>query len=82
MSDTPRKPGLEEPETEYLDDERPLTDAERDAWIERNKDALNASIEKAHQEYLRGECRSLDEVMAEIEARAAERERRRKASPK
>ena len=85
MSDKPQPPkkGLEEPEAAYLHDEddTPPEDAAYDAWIERNKDAINASVEKAHQEYLRGECRSLDEVMADIMARAAERIRKRKASP-
>ncbi|MEJ0025861.1 MAG: hypothetical protein WDN01_07530 [Rhizomicrobium sp.] len=53
---------------------RPPTEqetAELDAWIERNKDALNASIRRAREDFARGESYTLEDVMAEI------RERRR-----
>ncbi len=53
---------------------RPPTEqetAELDAWIDRNKDALNASIRRAREDFARGESYTLEDVMAEI------RERRR-----
>jgi len=47
--------------------------ADVDAWIERNKDALNASIEEAHAQFERGEYSTLGEVMARIRARRLSR---------
>ncbi len=40
-----------------------------DAYIERNKDAINVSIDKAHAEFERGEYLTLDQVKANIDAR-------------
>jgi predicted transcriptional regulator len=37
-----------------------------DAYLKRNKDALNASIERAHAEFERGEYFTLDQVMADV----------------
>lgn len=48
-------------------------DAAVDAYVARNKDALNASIKKAHAEFERGEHFTLDQVSADI---AAQRQRR------
>lgn len=67
MTKKPPKKGLSEPEAEYRHDEG-LTEAEWDAWGERNKEALNASIEKARQEYLRGEYYTIEETMARVRA--------------
>jgi len=45
-----------------------------DSFLERNKDALNASIEKAHAEFERGTFFTLDQAMADVRA---QRQRRR-----
>jgi predicted transcriptional regulator len=45
-----------------------------DAFIKRNKDALNASIEKARAQIMRGEYFTRDQVMADVKA---QRQRRR-----
>jgi hypothetical protein len=75
--------GLSEPEAAYRHrEEEGLTEAEWEAWEERNKEALVASLREAEAQIARGEGRPLDEVMAEMKARAAERVRRRKAQPK
>jgi hypothetical protein len=68
MTKKPPKKGLSESEAEYRHEDEAFTEAELDAWIERNKDALNASIEKAHQEYLRGEYYTIEETMARVMA--------------
>ncbi|HEX3672980.1 MAG TPA: hypothetical protein VHU87_01785 [Rhizomicrobium sp.] len=49
-------------------------EATLDTYLERNKDALNASIEKAHAEFANGEYFTLDQVMADV---GAQRQRRR-----
>ncbi len=70
--------GLSEPEAAYRHrEDEGLTEAERRAWEERNKDALIASFRKAREQIARGECRTLDEVMADIEARAKRRQARK-----
>jgi predicted transcriptional regulator len=46
-----------------------------DAYVERNKDALNASIRKARGQLARGEYLTHDQVMADLKA---QRQRRRK----
>ncbi len=43
-------------------------EAAMDAWIERNKDALNASIRKSRAEYEQGKYRTLDEVITAVKA--------------
>jgi hypothetical protein len=48
--------------------------AAMDAFLLRNKDALNASIEKAHAEFERGEYFTLEQVRANL---AAQRQHRR-----
>jgi hypothetical protein len=76
MSDKPEPPkkGLEEPEAEYVDDGREMTDAELEAWEERNKDALQASFDRAREAYARGEWYTWEEVKAELEAQAKRRQ--------
>jgi hypothetical protein len=49
-------------------------DAALDVYLQRNKQALNASIEKAHAEFERGEYFTLDQAVADV---AAQRQRRR-----
>jgi len=44
-------------------------EAALDAWIERNKDALNASIDKARAEFERGHYFTHEQVWAEVSAR-------------
>ncbi len=91
MTGKPRKPkkGLAEPETAYRHapaeedgHENYVPEDEMDAYLWRNRHAINASIREGREQFARGECRTLDEVMAEMKARAAERIRKRKASPK
>ncbi len=48
-------------------------DAAIDAYLKRNRAALNASIRKAKAEFERGEYLTLEQVMAEI---TAQRQRR------
>ena len=48
--------------------------AAMDAFLVRNKDTINASIEKDNAEFERGEYFTLDQVMADI---GAQRQRRR-----
>jgi len=77
MTKKPPKKGLSEPEAEYRHDEG-LTEAEWDAWGERNKDALQESFRLAREQIARGEGYTLEEVMAHLRARA-KRRRARKA---
>jgi predicted transcriptional regulator len=51
-------------------------EAALDTFLRRNKDAINASIEKAHEEFERGEYFTLDEVMADLKAQRAVRKRK------
>ena len=65
-----------------LDDEpiRAMTDEEEaqlDAWLLRNKDALNASIRKAREEFANGQFYTAEEVEATLEADAIRRSRKR-----
>jgi hypothetical protein len=68
MTKKPPKKGLSESEAEYRHEG--LTEAEWDAWGERNKEALNASLDEAEAEIERGECFSLEEVRAYLDAQA------------
>ena len=67
MTKKPPKKGLSESEAEYRHDEG-LTDAEWDAWGERNKEALQESFRKAREQFARGEGRTLDQVMRRVRA--------------
>ena len=67
MTKKPPKKGLSESEAEYRHDEG-LTDAEWDAWGERNKEALQESFRKAREQFARGEGRALDQVMRRVRA--------------
>ncbi|GEM_PF-5205801 len=67
MTKKPPKKGLSESEVEYRHDED-LTDAEWDAWGERNKEALQESFRKAREQLARGEGRTLDQVMRRVRA--------------
>jgi antitoxin ParD1/3/4 len=60
---------------EDLESRDPVADeAAVDAWVKRNKGALNESIRQADEEFARGEYYTLDEVMAELKARRAARQ--------
>lgn len=48
-------------------------DAFVDAYVERNKDALNASIRKARAQIARGEYFTRDQVMADLKAQRQRR---------
>ena len=67
MTKKPPKKGLSESEAEYRHDEG-LTEAEWDAWGERNKEALQESFRKARAQLARGEGRTLDQVMRRVRA--------------
>jgi hypothetical protein len=45
-----------------------LTEAEWDAWGERNKEALQESFRKAKEQYERGEYYTLEETIARAKA--------------
>ena len=74
---------IEAPEDELSDEEfmrlhgiKPLTpeeEAAEDAWIKRNKDALNASIREAREQFALGEYYTLEEVEAHLDADRLER---------
>jgi hypothetical protein len=66
---------MSEPEAAFRHDDAGLTDAEWDAWGERNKEALQESFDKARADYARGHYHTLDEVMAELEQRAKLRQK-------
>ena len=68
MSDKPRKPGLEESEAPYKPEEEYVPEDEFDAYLWRNRHAINASARKAREEYARGEYHTIDEVMARVMA--------------
>src|ERR1700753_3312212 len=81
MTRKPRKPakGLAEPEAAYrhpADDNDVPTDA-LDAYLWRNRDAINASIRRGREEYARGEYYTAEEVLAEIKARAKKSQARK-----
>jgi hypothetical protein len=50
------------------EDLEPRDDAAIGSFLERNKPALDASIDKAHAEFERGEYLTLDQVMANLGA--------------
>jgi hypothetical protein len=55
---------------------RPLTpeeETEWDAWFLRNKDALNANIDKTREQFARGEFYTQEQVDAELAARRRRR---------
>ncbi|MGH6871758.1 MAG: hypothetical protein ACREHE_09640 [Rhizomicrobium sp.] len=51
-------------------------EAKLDTYLKRNKDGLNASIEKAHTEFERGEYFTMDQVMADMRAQQQRRSRK------
>jgi hypothetical protein len=54
---------------EDLESRDPVADEARmDAWLQRNKDALNASAKKALEEFKRGEYFSDEDVTAALKA--------------
>lgn len=52
-------------------------DAALDSYLLRNKDPLNASIEKAHLEFEQGEYFTLDQVVADVSAQQQRRRSRK-----
>ena len=77
MSDKPRKPGLEESEAQYKPEEEYVPKDAFDAYLWRNRHAINASCAKAEEEYRQGKYHTLDEVMAELGVRAKRRKARK-----
>ena len=49
---------------------RPLTEAEMDAWIERDRDEINASLAQARQELAEGKATpwGIEEMLADARA--------------
>ena len=68
MTKKPPKKGLSESEAEYRHEDAGLTEAEWDAWGERNKEALQESFRKAREQLARGEGHTLDQVMRRVRA--------------
>jgi len=67
----PPKPakGLAEPEAAYRHrEDEGLTEAEWDAWGERNKEALQESFRRAKEQFRRGEYYTIEETMARVRA--------------
>ncbi len=63
------KPDAELPIEEEDEPFRPMTEAEEaemDAFLFRNREAINASIRRARENFARGESFTLDEVMARV----------------
>jgi hypothetical protein len=56
-------------ENDVLRPMTPAEEAEMDAWLLRNKDALNASIRKSREQFARGEFYTQEQVDAELAAR-------------
>ena len=74
MTKKPPAPGMEDTEIPYKDNDGvEFDDAYWDAWLKRNADALNASIQEAEEQFQRGEYYTLEEVTAEVKAQAARR---------
>ena len=48
----------------------PLTEAEEDAWFERNRDEINASLDQARQEFAEGKAApwDVDEMLGDLRA--------------
>jgi len=72
MSTDKRPPGFQETDEDLELRDTPPTEAEWeaiDAWIYRNRHALNASIRKGREEYARGETLNGEEVFEEILAK-------------
>ncbi len=67
MTTKPTKPGMEESERQYkAEDDDAFTEAHMESWLERNADALNASIREAREQLARGEGYTLEETMARV----------------
>ena len=50
-----------------------LSEAEMDAWIARNRDAINESLREARQEFAEGKAEpwNMDEILADLRAEFA-----------
>ncbi len=74
----PRRPVFRYAPEDLAPRDAAADEAALDAYVKRNKDALNASIENAHAEFERGEYFTLDQTMADVRAQQ-QRRRARKA---
>ena len=70
----PRKSGFRYAPEDLAPRDSAADEAFLDAFIKRNKDTLNASIETARARIMRGEYFTRDQVMADVKA---QRQRRR-----
>jgi predicted transcriptional regulator len=69
----PGKPGFRYAKENLAPRDLAADEAFGDAYIKRNKDALNASIVKARAEIARGEFFTQDQVMADLKAQRLRR---------
>ena len=77
MTKKPTQPGMEESEAPYKPQdgfEDYVPEDELDAFLWRNRHAINASARKAREEYARGQYHTIEEVMAELAERAKQRQ--------
>ena len=58
---------------DHLDLDPELSEAEIDAWIARNLDAINQSLREARQEFAEGKAEpwDMDEILADLRAEFA-----------
>jgi hypothetical protein len=73
MTGKSRKPkeGLAEPEAAYRqegEDDNYVPKDEMDAYLWRNRHAINQSCDRADEEYARGHYYTIEEVMAHVRA--------------
>lgn len=73
MTGKPRKPkkGLAEPEAVYRhegEDENFVPEGGWDAYLWRNRHAINESIREGREQFARGEYYTIEEVMAHVRA--------------
>ena len=78
MNTKTNKPNSTEPGFRYTEEDLAPRDvaaeeAAMGAYIERNKDGINASIDLAREQYARGEFFTHDQVFAELKAQALRR---------
>lgn len=74
----PRKSGFRYAPEDLAPRDLAADEALLDAFIKSNKDALNASVEKARAQIMRGEYFTRDQVIADLKAQRQRRRTRKK----
>ena len=69
----PTKSGFRYTEEDLAPRDFAAEEAAMDAYIERNKDAINASIDLAREQHARGEYFTHEQVFADLEAQTLRR---------